>query len=271
MKFRYSDLPSVVKLTRPLQLLSFVNSHTSRFITQGDVPVPFLNPDLDTDLYMEMPEGYKKEDKIILIKKGLYGLKQAAALWHDDVKAFFATQGLFPTKSDLCLYTNKNRNLYVIIHVDNFQVMGPDEKKIDDLMCSLHKKYKLKSVKTDLFLGINISNPDKRTLKLSQGQYARKLLERHGLTECKTANTPMERLMEPSDSQCNNQSKFEYNSIVGGLQYLANNTRPDIAHSVNHLAKFLTNPSSEHHHAARRVLRYIAKDPDRGINFTREK
>lgn len=47
---------------------------------QGDVPVAFLNPDIDTDLYMELPEGFKRENKIILIKKGLYGLKQAAAL-----------------------------------------------------------------------------------------------------------------------------------------------------------------------------------------------
>ncbi|KAI0992996.1 hypothetical protein K3495_g15188 [Podosphaera aphanis] len=74
---------------------------------QGDVPVAFLNPNLDVDLYMKLPEGFKKENHIILNKKGLYGLKQAAALWYDDVKAFLGTQGMFPTTSDVCLYTNK--------------------------------------------------------------------------------------------------------------------------------------------------------------------
>ncbi|KAI1006692.1 hypothetical protein K3495_g1527 [Podosphaera aphanis] len=34
---------------------------------QGDVPAAFLNPDLDVDLYMEMPEGFKKEGYIIRI------------------------------------------------------------------------------------------------------------------------------------------------------------------------------------------------------------
>lgn len=38
---------------------------------QGDVPVAFLNPDLDVDLYMELPEGFKKNDHIIFIRKGL--------------------------------------------------------------------------------------------------------------------------------------------------------------------------------------------------------
>lgn len=73
--------------------------------------------------------------------------------------------------------------------------------------------------------------------------------------------------MEPSSSQCSYKTKTEYNSIIGGLQYLANNTRPDIAHAVNHLARFLINPSPEHLNAAKRVLRYISKDPERGVTF----
>lgn len=151
---------------------------------------------------MEMPEGYKEEGKIMFLQKGLYGLKQAGALWYDDVKAFLGQLGLLPTVSDVCLYTNKQKNLFVLLYVDDFQVMGPDLSKIEKLMHALHNKYKLKIVKTDLFLGINISNPDKSTLKLSQGQYVRKLLERHGLKECKTVRSPLERLMEPSDSSC---------------------------------------------------------------------
>lgn len=184
---------------------------------QGDVPSAFLNSDLDTDLYMEIPEGFKKEGCITLIKKGLYGLKQAAALWYENVKKFLAEQGLFQTITDVCLYTNKQKDLFVILHVDDFQVIGPNVNKIDKLMQALYKRYKLKAVKTDLFLGIHISNPDKQTLKLSQGQYARKLLDRHGLMNCKTANTPLERLLEPNSLVCPMHRKTEYNSIVGGL------------------------------------------------------
>ncbi|KAI0993175.1 hypothetical protein K3495_g15009 [Podosphaera aphanis] len=95
--------------------------------------------------------------------------------------------------------------------------MGPDLKKIDQLIHALYKKYKLKAVKTDLFLGIHIEYPDKTTLKLSQGQYARTLIERHGLKDCKPANAPIERLMEPSSTQCSTQLMTDYNSIIGGL------------------------------------------------------
>ncbi|KAI0995347.1 hypothetical protein K3495_g12834 [Podosphaera aphanis] len=236
---------------------------------QGDVPKTFLNPDLDIDLYMKIPQGFEKERHIIHLRKGLYGLKQAAALWYDEVKATLAKLGLHPTTSDVCLYTNVQKDVFVVMHVDDFQVMGPDLGKIETLMQALHKKYKLKSVSTDLFLGINITYPRKDTLLLSQGQYARALINRHGLKDCKPAASPLERLMLPNDQESLPDKTTKYNSIIGGLQFLANNTRPDIAFAVNHLARFLTNPSEEHLQAAHRVLRYLSKEPDRGITFKR--
>lgn len=87
---------------------------------QGEVPVAFLNPDLDVDLYMEMLEGFKIENHIMLIKNGIYGLKQAAALWYDDVRAFLAQQKLFPTTVDVYLHISKQKTLFVLIHVNEF-------------------------------------------------------------------------------------------------------------------------------------------------------
>nr|ABW72074.1 TE3 [Blumeria hordei] len=164
---------------------------------QGDVPTAILNPELNIDIYMEMPKGFEKKNHIILLRKGLYRLKQAAALWYDDAKATLATQGLYPTTSDVCLYTTKQKDLFVLLHVDDFQVMGPNIAKIEKLMAAHYKKYKLKMVNTDFFLGIHISQPSQNVLRLSQGQYARLLLDRHGLTDCKPAKTHLERLTEP--------------------------------------------------------------------------
>lgn len=79
----------------------------------------------------------------------------------------------------------------------------------------------------------------------------------------------MEHLMLPNEQESKPEQVTEYSSIIWGLQFLANNTRPDIAFAVNHLARFLIYPSSEHLQAAFRVLRYIAKEPDRGIKFYR--
>ena len=157
-----------------------------------------------------------------------------------------------------------------MMYVDDFQIMGPNIREIEALMRILHKKYNLKTVTTDLFLGIHIKYPSRNSLVLSQGRYARTLIERHGLKECKPVSHPLEKLLNPSEAECQPHLKAEFNSIIGGLQYLSNNTRPDICFAVNHLARFLINPSIEHIQAARHVLRYISKEPDRGITFTRK-
>ncbi|KAI0993386.1 hypothetical protein K3495_g14798, partial [Podosphaera aphanis] len=123
---------------------------------QGDVPTAFLNPDLNIELFMELPKGYEKDVHVIKLCKGLYGLKQAEALWYDDAKSTLAQLGLFPTTSDICLYTNDENDLFVLMHVDDFQVVSPHQSKIDRLMSALYHKYNLKTVSTDLFLGIEI-------------------------------------------------------------------------------------------------------------------
>ncbi len=47
---------------------------------------PFLNGDLDEEIYMEQPEGFiapGTEKKVCKLVKSLYGLKQAPKKWHE--------------------------------------------------------------------------------------------------------------------------------------------------------------------------------------------
>ena len=55
-------------------------------VHQMDVTTAFLNGQLKEDLYMEQPEGFidtKNPEMVCLLKKGLYGLKQASKEWYD--------------------------------------------------------------------------------------------------------------------------------------------------------------------------------------------
>jgi hypothetical protein len=50
---------------------------------------------------------------------------------------------------------------------------------------------------------------------------------------------------------------FPYQSIVGSLMHAAVMTRPDIAHVVQQVAQFMSDPQPAHCAAVKRILRYL--------------
>ena len=66
------------------------------------------------------------------------------------------------------------------------------------------------------------------------------------------------------------QSKYTnlYQHIIGSLNWLAISTQPDISTITNLLAKYMSNPSVGHIHAAKHVIKYLKGTKDMGITFT---
>jgi hypothetical protein len=63
-----------------LALAALENWHMSSV----DVKTAFLYGELDEELYMEQPEGFKipgKEHLVLRLKRAIYGLRQAALQW----------------------------------------------------------------------------------------------------------------------------------------------------------------------------------------------
>jgi hypothetical protein len=62
-------------------------------------------------------------------------------------------------------------------------------------------------------------------------------------------------------------SEYSYLSAIGALMYLVNNTRADIAFSVNLLARFSVAPIMSHWNEVKDVLRYLWGTPDLGLFY----
>lgn len=59
------------------------------------------------------------------------------------------------------------------------------------------------------------------------------------------------------DKEKEEMSKIPYASAVGSLMYAMVCTRPDIAHSVGVVSRFLANPGKQHWQAVKWILRYL--------------
>ena len=60
---------------------------------------------------------------------------------------------------------------------------------------------------------------------------------------------------------------FNYRSMIGKLNYLAQTTRPDIMYATHELAKYSSNPHKPHGEAALYLVRYLKKSRNIGICF----
>ena len=75
-----------------------------------DVKTAFLHGDLEEEIYITQPDGFKvagKENWACKLKKSLYGLKQSPRQWYKKFDQFMVGQKYTRSKFDNCVYFRK--------------------------------------------------------------------------------------------------------------------------------------------------------------------
>ena len=122
----------------------------TRMILEGldaiviDIDNAFLNGDLDHEIFMKMPEGYKEciqdyeDGKALKLDKAIYGLVQAARQFWKKFNSKLNQAGFKPSIADPCLFQhNDDRGLSILIkYIDDLLIIGKpetNENTINDL------------------------------------------------------------------------------------------------------------------------------------------
>jgi hypothetical protein len=97
-----------------------------------NVKTTYLYGDLDEEIYMEQPEGFRlpgKGDKVWRLRKALYSLKKAGLSWWKALSASMMKLGFKHCKSDTGIYVYKHpktqEQIYAVVYVDDIIFMGP--------------------------------------------------------------------------------------------------------------------------------------------------
>lgn len=243
-----------------------------------DVQTAFLHGDLKEKIYMSQPEGFIKpgeEDKVYLLKKAIYGLKQSSRVWNSKAKNILIKLGYKQCKNEPCVFIKrKNNNSIVIIalYVDDFFVFYNDFNEVKILKASLENNFKIKDLGPITHaLGMKIERDrDKHEIKISQKQYLISVLTRFGMLECNPVRTPLEPNVKLSSAKGEtNEEKLPYQQLIGTLMYLSVTTRPDISFAVSYLSQFNISHTQEHWSAAKRILRYLKGTMDLGLVYSK--
>jgi hypothetical protein len=237
-------------------------------IEQMDAMRAFLNSEADTEIYVEVPPGWKEGETLLKdipewackLLKALYGLKQAPRLWQKKLRSALEELGFQPCTSDQCVYFNRKTGILIVTYVDDMLIIGKDKGKIKTLKRDLATKFEIEDIgPANYFVGVRITRDrERKTISLCQDAYVAKILERFQMEDCHLVDTPMtaraNKFMIPYDKQASKDDIELYGSMIGSEMYLVVQTRPDIAYAVSVLSRFLSNLSPQHISAARRVL-----------------
>ena len=238
-----------------------------------DAVTAFLNSCLDKNVQIQLPTGYENGARACCLKKGLYGLKQAARLQALEVRKLLKELGYHMIPANECLYQHLKKGVYVATHVNDFLILGADINAIQELKSQLSKRFTMKDLgQCHTFLSIEISrNRKDRTIYLCQKSYIEKVLRVFGMESATGKATLMEtnrtQILTANIKQASEEDIKLFQSIIGSLMYAMIQTRPDIAFAVCFLSRFLSNLTTAHIQAAYRVLRYLRHTKTLGVTY----
>ena len=241
-----------------------------------DISNAFLNGELDHEVYMQQPEGFKDRfgpGFVLQLKRALYGLKQAGHQWHKKLDSVMSGMGFKLVRCDNSIWIYQNDGVHIIIpvYVDDMTIACKRTEQYASTVKELKKHFKLKELgPLSSLLGVSVHRDrSRRRLTLSQSQYISDVLQTFGLADVRPVATPLDPGAKLSKEQApkNDEERLQmqnipYSQLVGALMYLAVATRPDIAHSVGVLARFSSNPGFAHWTALKHLCRYLQGTKD---------
>ena len=262
-----------VKFTT-LRVLFSIAAHLDLHMMQTDVDCAFLYASLSEELFMEQPEGFEEqgpngERLVCLLKKAVYGLKQAPHEWHKLLNEFMEAQNLRQLLTDPGAYILEDGDIIgiVAVYVDDIIVFSSCQKWMQTFKKNLGKAFSIKDLGEPAWiLGMSVvRSPEDKTITIHQQKYINDLLQRFDMVDCNSVGVPsLEN--DPRESPPLEDVSL-YRQLIGSLLYAAIATRPDISEAVSRLCRAMNSPTQAHLADAKHILKYLSGTSTIGITF----
>jgi hypothetical protein len=200
----------------------------------------------------------------------LYGLKQAPRAWFAKLTDALKEMKFSPSVADPNLWfgMRKDVKVYFAIVVDDILLTSADVNATMEVEQEILRRFKGKSGFAEWYCGMKLDWQTDGSVRVTQTAHIDQLLSKHGLTDIPVRTLPMgtgAKLTAEGDPLDTRQ--FPYASIVGALLYIACNTRPDIASTVNKLTKYMSSPTVQHWQVLLGLLGYLKGTRTMGLHF----
>ena len=256
---------------------------------------PMLKPEYMRIMWKHIPEDIREKYDLyklladdgyiyVKIKRGMYGLKQAAVLAYDHLIANLANHGYRPVPHTLGIWEHKTRRTKFCLCVDDFGIKYFNKDDADHLITTLSKYY---TCTTDWpgknFCGLQLDwNYDKGYVDISMPNYVRDCLVRFQhdlppkLQHSPHQHTPIQYGSKGTRQYAKNEDtsalldkkgiKF-VQSVTGSLLYYARAIDGTMLPALNEIASQQAKPTVQTKFKCLRLLDYAATYQNAFVRF----
>lgn len=214
-----------------------------------DIKAAFLQgKELERVVYLKPPKEAKVPGKLWKLRRCIYGLNDASRYWYFRIREELLKYGCKCSKLDPSLFIyHENGELQgiLIIHVDDMLWSGEDNFKFK-VIDQLRATFRISSEDRSAFkyIGLDVTH-DENGVYLTQKRYVAEIeeitIENH--RKCNT-NVPL-----------NVEESQALRSLIGKLNWLSTQTRPDLSYPVSQLGSNFKNATIKHIIQANKVVR----------------
>ena len=216
--------------------------------------------------------------KVLLLKRALYGTKQASRLWQDTLRKALEEIGFKQSSSDPCLYRwarKDGQEIILGVYVDDIILAYSHDGIHEEFKAKFCKRFVARyEGKLTWFLGMAIDQDEKTfAIQLDHQLTIDRMVEKFIPHNSVSRECPPKDIFDKLARAKTNEERakvetFPYKSLVGSLLYVGVMSRPDIAFHTSVLAKFMSDPSPECCKAATELLQYLGATSKRKMEFT---
>ncbi|GKB55680.1 retrotransposon protein, putative, ty1-copia subclass [Tanacetum coccineum] len=275
----YNEVFSPVVRHTSIRVILALTACKDYELEQLDVKTAFLHGNLEEVIYMKQPPGYEQGNKVCLLKKSLYGLKQSPRQWYRRFDEYMLSNGFKRSSYDSCVYYRSyapGEYIYLLLYVDDMLIACKSKAEIGSAKSLLKKEFDMKELgEAKKILGMEIvRDRSRKILRVSQSGYVSKILNNFRIDNGKSVQMPLGGHFKLSLKDCpvrdcdvERMSKVPYANAVGSLMYLMVCTRPDIAYAVSVVSRYLANPGKNHWEAVKWILKYLRGTVNVGLVY----
>ena len=236
----------------------------------------------------EVIHEYKLQDLVdakgytyIQINKGMYGLKQAGALAHNNLIGRLRKHGYRPCKFTKGLWNHVSNSIQFVLVVDDFGIKYQNEADLQHLFASLREKYTISVDPTGKnFCGFSLNwNYQKHYVDISMPSYIHNFLKQLQFSSTNREHAPhkynipaygqkIQYAREADTSQpLTKEEKHKIQQIIGSLLYYGRAVDPTILVALGSIASQQNQPTETTAAAVTKLLNYVSTHPNATIRY----